>query len=184
MIIGLTPADVPNVHALGSQALRYVTFYQSKFGDPLLKDQGDLANVGFWDGQSFLPSMFGGTNNFVLCDNSKVLHDRVLAYAHKVLADDHFDGFFVDNTYAPPAAKEICKSKTHPHVATDVRGDDAFLQLLSEFRTEVKKTSPSAVIVTNPGGPNVADRLGTGKLNLWDLSDYVVWESYGIQHVS
>ena len=45
MIIGLAPSDVPNVHALGSHALRYVTFYQSKFGDPFLKDQTDLANV-------------------------------------------------------------------------------------------------------------------------------------------
>lgn len=179
IIIGLSPSDVPNVHSLGSRALPYVTFYQGRFGGPFLKDQADLANVGFWDGQAYLPSIFGGKDNYVLCDNSKLMHDRVLAYVNKMLTESHFDGFFVDNTYVPPAARQVCQSKNHPHVTPGARGDDAFLELLSEFRALVKKTSPSAVIVTNPGGPTVADRLGTGKLNLWDLSDYVVWESYG-----
>ena len=179
IVIGLSPSDVPNVHSLGSRALPYVTFYQGRFGGPFLKDQADLANIGFWDGQTYLPSIFGGQNNYVLCDNSKVMHDRVMAYASKMLTESHFDGFFVDNTYVPPAARQVCKSKDHAHITPGARGDDAFLELLSEFRALVKKTSPSAVIVTNPGGPTVADRLGTGKLNLWDLSDYVVWESYG-----
>ena len=177
-IIGLSPSDVPNVHKLGARALRYVTFYQSRY-QPFLKDEADLPNVGFWDGHAFLLSAFGGKGNYVLCDNSKVMHDRVMAYTHQTLADQRFDGFFIDNTYVSPAAQESCKSTSHPHVMPGARGDDAFLELLSEFRAEVKKTAPSAIIVTNPGNPTLANKLGTGKFNLWDLSDYVTWESYG-----
>ena len=179
VVIGLAPSNVPGVHQMGARALRYVTFYQSRFGETYLKDAADLPNVGFWNGHEFLKSAFGGENNYVLCDNSKVVHDRVLADVQRMLLEKQFDGFFVDNTYLDPAAHEYCKSTVHTHIQPNLRGDDAFLELLAEVRNKVKELSPSAIIVSNAGMPSMADRVGSGRLNVWDLSDQVLWESYG-----
>jgi hypothetical protein len=178
-VVGVSPGDVSSVHQLGSRALRYVTFYQAQFGSAFLKDQADLANVGFLSDNAFLPSAFGRTNNYVLCDNSEVMHKRALAFVDETLQKEQFDGLFVDNTYLSPAALRYCSSKSHFHTQPGMRGDDSWLELLSEVRKEVKTLSPSALIITNPGNPNTANRLGTGKYSLWNLSDYILWESYG-----
>jgi len=178
-VVGVSPGDVSSVHQLGSHALRYVTFYQAQFGSAFLKDQADLANVGFLSDNAFLPSAFGRTNNYVLCDNSDVMHKRAIAFVDESLRKEQFDGLFIDNTYLSPAAIRYCSSKSHFHTQPGMRGDDSWLELLSEVRKEMKTISPSALIITNPGNPTAANRLGTGKYSIWDLSDYILWESYG-----
>lgn len=178
-VVGVAPEDIGSIHQLGSHALRYVTFYQAQFNTAFLKDQADLANVGFWNDNAFLPSAFGGTNNYVLCDNSKLMHERAIAFVDESLRKDQFDGLFIDNAYLTPAAVRYCSSKNHFHTQPGMRGDDSWLELLSEVRKEVKSISPSALMITNPGDPKNANQLGTGKYSIWDLSDYVLWESYG-----
>lgn len=178
-VVGLSPRDISSVHQLGSRALRYVTFYQAQMSSEFLKDQEDLANVGFWSDNAFLPSAFGGTNNYVLCDNSDVMHKRAISFVDETLRKQQFDGLFIDNAYLSPAALRYCSSKSHFHTQPGMRGDDSWLELLSEVRKEAKTISPSALIITNPGNPTAANQLGTGKYSLWDLSDYILWESYG-----
>ncbi len=179
VVIGLAPSEVKSAQHSGARVLRYVTFYQSKLGQPFLKDQSDLPNVGVWDGDEFLTSIFG-TDRYVLCPNSKVVHERAIAFLNETMLNRHYDGLFVDNTYPDPAAHTYCASRTHAHLLPGARGDDAWLELLAQVRQKLKAISPTAVLITNPGSLGWADRMGTGKYgNLWDLSDYVLWESFG-----
>jgi hypothetical protein len=179
IVIGVAPSDVRSIQQMGGRALRYVTFYQSKLSQPFLKDESDLPNVGLWNGQEFLTSNFG-KDRYVLCPNSEVVHRRAMAFLDETMLDNHFDGLFVDNTYPPPAANTYCGSLVHTHLLPGARSDDAWLELLSQVRQKVKAISPTAILITNPGSTDWADQLGTGKFgNLWELSDYVLWESFG-----
>src|SRR5690242_13248129 len=47
VVIGVPGKAVPEIHATGRRALQYVTYYQSTFHHPFLKDRQDLPNVGF-----------------------------------------------------------------------------------------------------------------------------------------
>jgi hypothetical protein len=177
VIIGVPPEAVADIHAQGGRALRYATFYQSTLGTAFLHDRADLANVGFHTPAGFLPSAFGGKDNYVLCSNSTELHRRVLAYVEKTVGQDGYDGLFIDNAYLPPARDEACDAK-HAHRTPGSKGGPAYIDLLAEVRAAVKKRNAAAILFVNSGNPRDADNLTSGKNSLWDMSDYVLWESY------
>jgi hypothetical protein len=169
--------SIAELHASGKQALRYVTYYQARPKTFILPTVEDLPAVGFQQNGKFLPSRFGGKDNYAVCDDSSAVHDRVM----QQLADTiklGYDGIFVDNTSLDPTDKAVCQA-THKHLRGNMRGDDAFLALLADVRTELKRQRPNAILVTNPFSPPTADGLGTGKgPSLWALSDYVLWENF------
>ena len=177
VIIGVPPEAVADIHAHGGRALRYVTFYQSTLGTAFLHDRADLANVGFHTPAGFLPSAFGRKDNYVLCSNSTELHRRVLAYVDETVGQDGYDGLFIDNAYLPPARDEACDAK-HAHLTAGTKGGPAYIDLLTEVRAAVKQRKPAAILFLNPGNPRDADKLTSDKNSLWDVSDYVLWESY------
>jgi len=176
IILGVPPKAVADIHAHGGRALAYVTFYQSVLGREFLKDRTDLEGVGFHSDGGFLPST--GKDNYVLCSNSHELRGRILAFIDRTIGAEGYDGLFVDNSYLPPAAGLVCDAK-HEHVAAGSKGGPAYIDLLSAVYAAVKKRNPAAIIVTNPGNPNWADQLRAGNKTLWDVSDFVLWESYG-----
>ncbi len=178
VIIGVSPKAVADIHAHGGRALPYVTFYQGVLGREFVHDRADLERVGFHTDDGFLPSAFGGKDNYVLCSNSAELRRRILAYVDRTIGAEGYDGLFVDNSYLPPAAQLVCDAK-HEHVAPGSKGGPAYIDLLSEVYAAVKKRNPAAIMVTNPGNPRLADQLHTGNKTLWDVSDFVLWESYG-----
>jgi len=178
VIIGVPPKAVADVHAHGGRALAYVTFYQSVLGREFLHDRTDLEIVGFHTPDGFLPSAFGGKDNYVLCSNSVELRRRILAYLDRTIGAEGYDGLFVDNTYIDPAAGLVCDAK-HAHATAGSKGGPAYIDLMSEVYAAVKKRNPAAIIITNPGNPRWANQLQAGKKTLWDVSDYVLWESYG-----
>ena len=53
------------------------------------------------------------------------------------------------------------------------------MTLLAEVRQTIKAHNPKAILMTNPGDPAWADLMVTGSPTVWDLSDYVLWESWG-----
>lgn len=175
-IIGVPAQAVGDIHSHGGKALNYVTLYQARFGSFFIANADDLNNVGFHTPNGFLPSAFGGLNNFVLCSNSAEMRARALAYVTATIVQNKFDGLFVDNTYLPPAAKLICDAK-HPHVKQGEDGGTAYIDLLKTVYDAVKQANPSALVITNPGDPNSFASQSNG-LTLWDVSDYVLWESY------
>jgi hypothetical protein len=180
-IIGAPPSAVAEIHEKGASALNYVTFYQAKFGNSFLKNQEDLAAVGFHTPKGYLPSAFGGENNYVLCSNSEEMRKRVLAYVDQTMRASKFDGFFVDNAYQPPATTEVCDA-THAHAAPGENGGSAYVDLISVIYPAVKKANPSAVVIINLGNPARFTLQSHGH-SLWDFSDYLLWESYGYASV-
>ncbi len=182
VIIGVPSSALAEIHAHGGRALPYVTFYQSVLGREFLHGQDDLENVGFHTPEGFLPSAFGGKDNYVLCSNSVELRRRVLAYVDRAIQQQGYDGLFIDNTYLPPASDKLCDAK-HEHVTAGERGGPAYIDLLGEVYWEVKKLNPAAIVMTNPGNPRVADTLRSGNKSLWEVSDYVLWESYGYSSI-
>jgi len=178
VIIGIPPKAVADIHAHGGRALVYVTFYQAVLGREFVHDRPDLEIVGFHTGDGFLASAFGGKDNYVLCSNGRELRQRILAYLDRTIGTEGYDGVFVDNSYLPPAANLVCDAK-HEHVAPGSKGGPAYIDLLSQVYAAVKKRNPAAIIVTNPGNPNWADQLRSGNQTLWEVSDFVLWESYG-----
>jgi hypothetical protein len=178
VIIGVPPKAVAEIHAHGGRALAYVTFYQAVLGREFIHDRADLEVVGFHIASGFLPSAFGGKDNYVLCSNSAVLRQRILAYLDRTLGAEGYDGLFVDNSYIAPAAGLVCDAK-HQHVTPSSKGGPAYIDLMSEVYAAVKKRNRAAIIITNPGNPRWADQLQAGNKSLWDVSDFVLWESYG-----
>ena len=177
VLIGVPANAVAEIHGKGGSALHYVTFYQAKFGTVFLKSQDDLAAVGFHTPQGYLPSAFGGENNYVLCSNSQELRTRALAYVDEIVRTKKFDGLFVDNTYLPPATTQVCDAK-HAHVTPGENGGSAYVDLLGAVYSAVKKVNPSAVVMINPGNP-AKFMLQSHGHTAWDFSDYTLWESYG-----
>jgi hypothetical protein len=178
VIIGVPPKAVADIHAHGGRALPYVTFYQAVLGRAFVHDRADLEQVGFHAPQGFLPSAFGGQDNYVLCSNSAELRRRILAYVDRAIGEEKYDGLFIDNSYLAPATDLVCDAR-HAHVTPGSKGGPAYIDLISEVYAAVKKRNPAAIIVTNPGNPRGADQLRAGNRTLWDVSDYVLWESYG-----
>jgi hypothetical protein len=177
VILGVPPSAIPEIHKSGKRALQYVTYYQSRFGTAFLKDRDDLSNVGFMSASGIAKSAFGGQDNYVLCPDSVELKGRVLRYVDGSLKQG-FDGYFVDNTFFDPPAHEAC-SAAHQHVKPGIQGGRAYVDLLAAVREKLKQQNPSAILVSNPGSLAWADRITSGTPSLWDVSDYVVWESYG-----
>lgn len=177
VIIGLTPGAVPSAHAANKLVLQYQTYYQSTPNTLLLESLSDLLNVGFQINQQFVASIFPAPNNYVLCPNSAALHQRVQDYVLQAI-NSQYDGIFVDNTFFDPPAHAICDA-SHQHIAALVEGGIAFLHLLSEVRKTLKTNNPAGILITNPGDPDWADQIATASPSLWDISDVVVWESYG-----
>jgi hypothetical protein len=177
VIIGVPPSSVPEIHKSGRRALQYITYYQSHFKTAFLIDRDDLANVGFQVNGEFEKSAFGGDDNYVLCPNSVELRTRVLRYLDGSLKQG-FDGYFLDNTFLDPPAHKTCAA-AHPHIESGVQGGRAYVDLLAAVRGKLKQQNPSAILVSNPGSPRSADQISSGKPALWDVSDYVLWESYG-----
>ncbi len=177
VIIGAPPSAVPEIHKSGRRVLQYVTYYQSVLNHPFLKDRQDLLNVGFQSNGEFEKSAFGGQDNYVLCPNSVELKSRVLRFLDSSLQQG-FDGYFVDNTFLDPVAHQVCSAK-HQHSQENEVGGRAYLDLLAAVRAKLKGRNPTALLITNPGNPWLAESLASGNPSLWDLSDLVLWESYG-----
>jgi hypothetical protein len=177
IIIGVPPSAVAEIHKSGRRAIQYVTYYQSVLNHPFLKDRQDLANVGFQANGEFEKSAFGGQDNYVLCPNSVELESRVLHFVDTSLQQG-FDGYFVDNTFLDPAAHQVC-SAGHQHIKVNLPGGRAYLDLLAAVRAKFKAQNPAALIISNPGNPRLAEALASGNPSLWELSDLVLWESYG-----
>ena len=177
VIIGLAPSDVDKGHALGKQVMQYQTYYQALPNSLLLTSTADLANVGFEINHQFVLNIFGTPNSYVMCPNSSVFHQRVQKYVQLAL-DQHYDGLFIDNTFLDPPAHLVCDG-AHPHLDPLVEGGRAYLTLLAEARQTLKARNSKAIFMTNPGDPAWADQMATGSPTLWDLSDLVLWESWG-----
>jgi hypothetical protein len=176
-IVGVPATAIPEIHKNGGRALQYVTYYQTHFKTAFLNDRNDLANVGFQVNGQFLKSAFGGEDNYVLCPNSVEVKARVLRFLDSTLKQG-FDGYFVDNTFLQPASQEVCTAN-HEHIKQAVQGGRAYLDLLAAVRAKIKQQNASAILISNPGSPPWADHIASGQPSLWDISDYVVWESYG-----
>jgi len=177
-IIGVPPEALADIHAHGGRALRYVTFYQARFGSTFLHDEADLDNVGFHTKQGFLQSAFGGKDNYVLCSNSMELSRRVMLYVEQTIRHDGYDGIFIDNAYQPPASEEVCDAK-HSHGSPGSKGGPAYVNLLAKVSAWIRKDAPAAtMVIVNAGNPNAADALNNGETSLWDVTDYALWESY------
>ena len=174
--IGVSPSVIPELHAANSRALAYVTYYQSSVPGTFITDISDLPSVGFVSNGDILMSLLD-PGWYVLCSNSVELRRRVVAHIRSLTASG-YDGLFVDNTILNPAAHASCNANHH-HVISNERGDDSYLSLLAIARTELQKSNSQSMLITNPGDPAWADRLGTGQENLWNISDFVLWESYG-----
>ncbi|HEY1939985.1 MAG TPA: hypothetical protein VGJ33_18805 [Candidatus Angelobacter sp.] len=177
VIIGAPSSAVPEIHKNGKHALQYVTYYQSHYKSAFLKDSSDLADVGFQVNGQVEKSVFGGQDNYVLCPNSVELKARVLRYLEGSLKQG-FDGYFVDNTFLDPPAHLACGA-AHPHIKSGALGGRAYLDLIAAVHQKMKQQNPSAILITNPGAPGWSDKLAAGSPSLWDVSDYVLWESYG-----
>lgn len=176
-IIGVPPEAVAEIHAHGGRAIRYVTFYQATLGSDFLHDTADLERVGFHDAKGYAASVFGGKDNYVLCSNSSEVARRALWFVEETIAHDRYDGVFIDNGYPGAAANEICDAK-HEHRMPGKTGGAAYISLLDELNKTVKRTNPEFLVIINPGDPQVADALRSEGISLWDVSDYVLWESY------
>jgi hypothetical protein len=176
VIIGVPADAVSAVHSINARALAYVTYYQSSAPGDYIGSTADLSSVGFLEDGQYLPSLLD-PGRYVLCPNSMELGRRVAVQLSRLL-NQHYDGLFVDNTFLAPPATLVCQA-AHAHVTPGQRGDDSFLYLLSQVREALAQGGTSPVVVSNPGTPGWADHLGTGRVTLWDLSDFVVWESYG-----
>jgi len=137
----------------------------------------DLPEVGFEIGGTFVLNPFGHPNSYIMCPNSTTVHKRVQLYVQSAL-NAGYDGLMVDNTFFNPPAHKVCDA-THPHVESGVQGGRAFLTLLGEVRQQLNAHKSNMLLVTNPGSPTWANEIAPGSPTLWDLSDLVVWESYG-----
>jgi hypothetical protein len=177
IIIGVPPAALSEIHQAGKRGLQYVTYYQTGFKTAFLKDGDDLSNVGFNAGSGFEKSAFGGKDNYVLCPNSVELKARVLRYLDGSMKEG-VDGYFIDNSFIDPSAHEVCVAP-HSHIQSGAQGGRAYVALLSAVREKMKQQNPSAILITNPGSPVWSDKIDDGTPSLWDVSDYVLWESYG-----
>lgn len=177
VVIGVAPAQVAGVHKLGKRVLQYQTYYQATPNTALLANLADLTNVGFQINRQFVPTAFGTPNWYVMCPNSLIFHKRVQQYVQSAI-DSGYDGLMVDNTFFNPPAHLICDGP-HSHLDPTAEGGRAFLALLAEVRQTLKAHNPPMMLLTNPGSPTWADEIAQGAPSLWDLSDYVVWESYG-----
>jgi hypothetical protein len=177
VVIGLAPFNVDKAHKLGKLVMQYQTYYQAFPGTLLLKSTADLANVGFEINQQFVLNIFGTPNSFVMCPNSVVFHQRVQQDVQLALSSG-YDGLFVDNTFFDPPAHLVCDG-AHTHLDPAAEGGRAYLTLLSEVRQTLKAHNPNAILMTNPGDPAWSDLMATGSPTLWDLSDFVLWESWG-----
>ncbi len=176
VVVGVSPDGVSAVHSINARALAYVTYYQSSAPGQYISSTADLPAVGFLDNGQFAPSMLD-PGWYVLCPNSVELRHRVAVQLNSLL-NQGYDGLFVDNTFLAPPAGMACQAN-HAHVTPGQRGDDSFLHLLGEVRAALEPSVARAVLISNPGNPVWADQLGTGQTTLWDLSDFVLWESYG-----
>ena len=67
----------------------------------------------------------------------------------------------------------------HPHNKEGANGGSAYLDLLEAVQQRIKEKNPAAILISNPGNPRWADDMASGKPSLWDISDLVLWESYG-----
>jgi hypothetical protein len=176
VVIGVPSEAVADIHSHAGKALNYVTFYQARFGSFFLKDKNDLDNVCFHTPNGCLPSAFGGKDNYVLCSNSSAVQKRALSYVTKTINEQKFDGLFIDNTYLSPATKLVCDAN-HPHIHPEENGGAAYIDLLKTVFDSVKLTNPAALVIANPGDPSAFAERSHG-MTLWDVSDYVLWESY------
>lgn len=176
MIIGTVASTVPEIHNANALALAYETYYQSSVPGTFISSTADIPSVVFQSNDEWLASILN-PGWLVLCANSVTLHQQILAQANSLL-DQGYDGLFVDNSISPPASSTSCTA-SHTHVNPGQRGDDAYLSLLADVRSAMQQREASSILITNPGSPMWADQLGTGQTTLWDISDFVLWESYG-----
>lgn len=182
--VGVPASAVHEIHSEGGRALNYVTFYQSNPKTAFLYDLDDLKNVGFHHDGSYLPSVFGGKDNFTLCPNSVELRRRALAYVRTTLGGSSghdpnaFDGLFIDNAIQPPASSLVCDAH-HPHESPGKNGAAAYVSLLKDVYAQAKATNPCSIVIVNPGSPKAADAITDGEHSLWDYADYILWESFG-----
>jgi hypothetical protein len=183
VVIGLAPFNVAKAHALGKLVMQYQSYYQAIPNSLLLTNTADLPNVGFEINQQFVVNIFGTpANSYVMCPNSVIFHQRVQQYVQEAISSG-YDGLFVDNTFFDPPAHRVCDG-AHAHVDPTAEGGRAYLTLLSEVRQTIKAHNPKAILMTNPGDPFWADLMATGSPTVWDLSDYVLWESWGYMSYS
>ncbi len=181
ILIGVPPSAVPEIHKSGRRALQYVTYYQARLNTALLTGTDDLPNVGFQLNGEFVKSRFGGTNNYVLCPNGVELKARVMRLLDTSLQQG-YDGYFLDNTYLDPAAHGICSAK-HQHISPGVTGGSSYVSLVAAVREKLKASSPAAILIINPGNPASLASIAPEAKSLWDLPDYVLWESFGYSSV-
>jgi hypothetical protein len=177
IIVGVQPGALPEIHKSGRRALQYITYYQARFDTAFLKGADDLPNVGFQLNGEFVKSRFGGANNYVLCPNSVELKNRVLRFLDTSMQQG-YDGYFLDNTYLDPAAHGICSAR-HQHINPGVTGGSSYVSLVAAVREKLKTSNPSALLILNPGNPASLASIAPDAKPLWDLPDYVLWESFG-----
>jgi hypothetical protein len=181
VVVGAPASAIPEIHKGGKRVLQYVTYYQSHIPGPFLTDINDIPNVAFRLKGAFLTSVFG-KDRYVLCPNSVQLRDRVLSYVDESLKQG-YDGYFIDNTFIDPAAHAICDA-THEHISRDITGGSSYVQLVAAVRQKLKVAKPDALLIVNPGSPGSLASIAPQGSSLWDLSDYVLWESYGYTSIA
>lgn len=177
VVIGVPPTAIPEIHKSGRRALQYITYYQARFNTAFLKNRDDLDNVAFRVNGQWVKSAFGGEDNYVLCPNSVELESRVLQFVDKSLQSG-FDGYFIDNTFLEPAAHQQCTAQ-HKHLRRGLTAGEAYVDLVNAVQKRFKSANPAALLIINPGNPATLESIAPTAGSLWDVCDYVLWESYG-----
>lgn len=167
---------IPDIHRRHARAIQYVTYYEAAPGTAFLHDVPDAERVVFSHRRRLLESVFDPEHEYVLCPNSRELLRRIAAQLASTLSQG-YDGVFIDKAFQPPASSLICDSH-HDHVQPGRTGMDAFLHLLAGLDRQ-RRSRPDFLLIVNMSNPSFADTMRSGKLDVWKLADYVVWESFG-----
>jgi hypothetical protein len=189
-----------DVNEAGRALLPYLTLYQSSRWAPMFPRNASPEEISrgiekiaffnpaisFVDGlPGYVPTIFSRPNNveydarriqFTVCPNSTDLHAAVLAFAQEQL-ERGASGFFVDSGFNDDLAAYMqCVSHKHKHwYGEDLTGAQAFLGLLLDLASAVKRHKPNGLVLVNDGVPSETRFYGS---DFWSIADGQLWEAF------
>ncbi|MCC6442407.1 MAG: hypothetical protein IT210_03005 [Armatimonadetes bacterium] len=162
------------LHALGIQALPYITLYQGfaymKYEGVDLREHpewievsedGSLKRTGFWESED-------AKNMYTICPNTKGYQDAMVAWVEKIM-ELGADGVFIDNL----GTRQPCfgpKYGKHRHIHKDQ--NHAFAMMLRRVWQAIKRHKPDGAVLANSAHPPSLP------LEYWKYIDAEMLESY------